>query len=565
MPDRCTKLICRIPLLALSGVLLALWLQAQTPADWRRRMEIITGHLSHSRVPEAEQEINRMLEIYPESAPVHNLLGICRMQRGALDQAIRSFERALELDASLIQARFNLGLLCLQSGRFPAAVQHLQRVVDAEPSKAENYLPLIDATLKAGDQRAATALVHKLKALPDLASATRFRLAALLHENGLNRLALEDARAAAQAAPDRIEPVLLWASILFALDDCREAIRVVEASPEKMASAAGLQGILGSCYGKLGLHQKAIPALEASLRLQPGHPRVYFDLANQYQQIGELRKAHEVLKQVSGKFPESQEVRHESARVWLALVAKALKQGESAVAREGLEAVDPAARTVEEYQLLSANLLQVEDRNAEAMAFLEKLEATYGQSPRFVFTMGLSRYNLGQYREALDLFQKALRLDAKFHQAMHYSGQCYANLEDYSAAARCQREAIKMNPSEHTYHFYLGWVLLRLGLSQEAEEQFQEAVRLAPSYAPAHYELGKLLLDQDKVPQAIARLTQAIEADPLFDQSYYQLSRAYRKAGDSAQAAVYLSRFQEAKRQERERAVKRKEAIAILP
>jgi tetratricopeptide (TPR) repeat protein len=80
----------------------------------------------------ARENFKRHLEIAtlnPADASAHYNLGLIYQQRGQLDEARRSFARAVEIDPSEIDAHYQLGRISREQGRLAEAIQHFDAVV----------------------------------------------------------------------------------------------------------------------------------------------------------------------------------------------------------------------------------------------------------------------------------------------------------------------------------------------------------------------------------------------------------------------------------------------------
>jgi len=64
----------------------------------------------------------------PPTAQSWTLLGVCRLQQGRQDGAIRAFREALRLDANHLAARYNLALAQLEAGQIEEAAKALQQI-----------------------------------------------------------------------------------------------------------------------------------------------------------------------------------------------------------------------------------------------------------------------------------------------------------------------------------------------------------------------------------------------------------------------------------------------------
>ena len=74
--------------------------------------------------------------IVPESAEVHNLLGIARASRGAIDEAISQFREALRLEPDSAVTHWHLGAALAAAGARQEALDHLRRSVELDPTNA---------------------------------------------------------------------------------------------------------------------------------------------------------------------------------------------------------------------------------------------------------------------------------------------------------------------------------------------------------------------------------------------------------------------------------------------
>jgi len=75
--------------------------------------------------------------IVPESADVHNLLGIAVARKGRIDEAIAEFRQSLRLEPDSAMTSWHLGAALASRGEIPEAVELLRRSVRLDPSNSE--------------------------------------------------------------------------------------------------------------------------------------------------------------------------------------------------------------------------------------------------------------------------------------------------------------------------------------------------------------------------------------------------------------------------------------------
>ncbi|HEY6360837.1 MAG TPA: tetratricopeptide repeat protein [Vicinamibacterales bacterium] len=134
-----------------------------------------------ARVREVAERQGRVLAgsrylgmIVPESAAVHNLLGIAHASAGRLDTAVEEFREALRLAPADAAAHWHLGAALASQGAEEQAAVHLRRSVELDPGngRAQNDL----GVLLAGQGRLEEAIGHFRRALaldPGSADARR--------------------------------------------------------------------------------------------------------------------------------------------------------------------------------------------------------------------------------------------------------------------------------------------------------------------------------------------------------------------------------------------------------
>jgi spermidine synthase len=109
--------------------------------------------------------------ILPETANLHETLGIAMMNRGELERATAAFREAVRLDAGSASAHWRLGNALAARGG-PEALDHLQRAVQLDPDNASARYDL--ATSLFGADRYEEAIPQfrlALTAMPDAATA----------------------------------------------------------------------------------------------------------------------------------------------------------------------------------------------------------------------------------------------------------------------------------------------------------------------------------------------------------------------------------------------------------
>jgi len=87
--------------------------------------------------------------IVPETADLHNLLGITLAAKGQFDEAIAEFRDALGLEPDSAKTHWNLGAALASHGAREEAIEHLRRSVQLDPNNGQAHYDLASTLLEA--------------------------------------------------------------------------------------------------------------------------------------------------------------------------------------------------------------------------------------------------------------------------------------------------------------------------------------------------------------------------------------------------------------------------------
>ena len=90
--------------------------------------------------------------IVPESAEVHNALGISLAEQGHIEQAVAEFREAAGLAPDSASTQWHLGAALASEGARDEAVAHLRRAVELNPANASarHDLEVVVASMRGG-------------------------------------------------------------------------------------------------------------------------------------------------------------------------------------------------------------------------------------------------------------------------------------------------------------------------------------------------------------------------------------------------------------------------------
>jgi tetratricopeptide (TPR) repeat protein len=158
----------------------------------------------------AREDFKRHLEfatLNPADASAHYNLGLIYQQRGQLDEARRSFARAVEIDPSEIDAHYQLGRISREQGRLGEAIQHFDAVVqrNEDHSLSEVWRAIGHAYFEAGQYQDARAAFERFLTKRPSDAEGHYRYGLTLARLGRQEEAAAEMRACIEAA--RTAPV----------------------------------------------------------------------------------------------------------------------------------------------------------------------------------------------------------------------------------------------------------------------------------------------------------------------------------------------------------------------
>ena len=106
------------------------------PDDYASWLDLGELKLSRLDLQGSVSALESAVRVDPKQSQGHNLLGAALTRTGRGQEAIQQFERALELDASNVNARYNLVFALVKAGQVDAAAGHMEKVVAAYPKDA---------------------------------------------------------------------------------------------------------------------------------------------------------------------------------------------------------------------------------------------------------------------------------------------------------------------------------------------------------------------------------------------------------------------------------------------
>ena len=227
-------------------------------------LKACSENLQRNQVPQAVKDCKSAVGIDGQSGPAHMLLGqayLAMRSAPMIAEAKAELQQALDLDPSLIWARFYLAKVYLDVGRPDKAKGELEQAMNTRPGVAHFLSLMGEAERKLGNPEAA--LDWHRKAL---------------------------------AADPKTNTVHYYAALAYMdLKQDDEAIGELEASIQSPFVAPELYLTLGSLYTQRSRYREAEDLCHKAIALDPAHTESYLNLAQLYNAQGLGGKALDAL------------------------------------------------------------------------------------------------------------------------------------------------------------------------------------------------------------------------------------------------------------------------------
>ena len=165
----------------------------------------------------------------------------------------------------------------------------------------------------------------------------------------------------------------------------------------------------------------------------------------------------------------------------------------------------------------------------------QKASALQG-SPTELHTAGVKALESKDYRDAIDLLQRAVNGDANLKDAWFDLGRAYAGVNNHADAIGAFRKQIAIDPNHKSANLELGMELQQAGKSEEAVDAYRKQIEIAPYDQASHKNLGLLLAQMGRNQEAAGELEAAMAVPPEDPETKLTLAQVYTKLGQTAKA-----------------------------
>jgi len=207
----------------------------------------------------------------PQKARPHISLGVALQEQGYLDDAVKHYEKALNIDNEDEMAHYNLGIALKKQGRTEDSIKHYMEAVHINPDYGKAHYNLGNAIKKQG--RLDDAVKHYMEVLridPDYERAY-FSLGIALKKQGRVDEAIKHYRKAVRLKPDHMEAHYNLGNALQEQGHVDDAIEHYLDAVRIRPNFAKARNNLGNALLSKGDIDGAIEHIQKALQIDPDY------------------------------------------------------------------------------------------------------------------------------------------------------------------------------------------------------------------------------------------------------------------------------------------------------
>jgi cellulose synthase operon protein C len=455
-------------------------------------------------VPVAEAMTRRR----PESAGLHDLLGLARLAVGNTTSARSAFEKALQVNAGFEPAQFNLIRLDINSKAYDAAEQRLNAILRKNERNAEALYEMAALNERRGRKGEILGWLEKAARYeaPDQIQAGLGLVAVHLAQQRPQQ-AIEAAKAISTKAPSNPETQLALARAQLAANDPSGARQTLTGATRMANYHAPTLVRIAALQIAAGHLQDATYSLDKAKQGDPGFLPTVALLNDLDLRQGNFHAAEARARQVADRHPK--------------LAFGHLLLGDVAMARRQRTPALEAYRRAHQVQPTTMTLLKVfgvlagQDGGAPAIQLAEQWIKANPKDAEVTLALADAKARAGDFSGARRAYETLIALSPDNASAMNNLANVLFQLKD-PGAMKMAEAALAKSPGDANIIDTIGWFLLQSGQTDRALQQFRDARLRAPENPEIRYHLAEALARSGRKAEAKEELQNALKTGGAF-------------------------------------------------
>ncbi|MBN2329304.1 MAG: tetratricopeptide repeat protein [Candidatus Omnitrophica bacterium] len=446
------------------------------------QVNMILGKLAVDRVMELEDQINDLLERYPQNSYLLLCRALERFASGDSGSALEYLERSLGAGQNQAVSFVIRGEILLRLFQFEDALASFEEAHRLDDANIRALLGKAHASYRLGDFSVSENVYEEL--FNKLSSLTLEQQVEV--QNGLALIALERG--------DYQKSIEIWDKLGRDNQELARQLSAVNkglieeenpnpAAIEDLKTAAMSRNVLPETfynlavfYLTLGKDALSLDAYETLTRRFPGYLPGLYNLANLYGIEGRRGDAIAYYDRAAAVAPDRADILNNQAAIYAFT-------GQYERAGERLNEAEENDSNFPEIRYNKILLALTEGDVEEAPRLLSEFAGAGASSPLVGMAKGLVRAGEGRWEEAESAFSQAAQIDSQNAFTYINQGVSLAKLGRYPESQAALQKAVQCDPSLGEARRALGILYCQMGLFDLAEKELENALQLNPSQA----------------------------------------------------------------------------------
>ncbi|WP_332750524.1 tetratricopeptide repeat protein [Hydrogenophaga sp.] len=275
----------------------------------RSHVSIGLAELQRDRLGPAEDAMRKAIALAPEWPEAWDALGIVLSRSNRTTDAVKAYDRALELAADNPQMLTNRASAHLGLKRFDAALSDTKRAIAIDPKFASAWRLYGMVQMETRNFHEATTAFDKIDQLGQLTPDDLVSLGESQTETGNVELALKTLARAESMNPNLARMCLSTAKALGRKGDVEKALTYIERALKIEPTSHVAWSSKGYGLMKLGRLPEAVQALETAVSLDPNHSNSWINLGEAQLRSLNLGRAIQALEKAVVLAPQAIDAR----------------------------------------------------------------------------------------------------------------------------------------------------------------------------------------------------------------------------------------------------------------
>ena len=269
-----------------------------------------TTNQSLGKLDEAIDAYNKAISINPDYAEAYNNLAATLKKKGNISKSIEAYKMALSIRPDYAHAYSNLGNALKDQGKLNEAIDVYKKAISINPDYSQAYNNMGNALKNQGKLSEAVEVLNVAVAIePEYADAHN-NLSVVLREQGKLQEAIKASKRALSIKPDSAEAYNNMGNTLKDQLKPAEALEAYNSALSIKSDFAEAYNNIGALLNEQGKLEDALLAFEKAIVINPDYADVYNNMGGSLREQGRIDEAIDAFKKVISINPDHESAKH---------------------------------------------------------------------------------------------------------------------------------------------------------------------------------------------------------------------------------------------------------------